>query len=78
MTDILTVEKLESIYGAEPALASSAKESTALTPEYRRLVEASPFLAPATAGPGCGQHVVIAPQRTSWPPPLEAPSRLDK
>ena len=78
MTEILTVEQLESIDGAEPALASSAKKSTALTPEYRRLVEASPFLAPATAGPGCGQHVVIAPPRTSWLPPLEALSRLDK
>jgi PPOX class probable FMN-dependent enzyme len=51
LTEILTVEQLESIYGVAPALASTAKESTALTPEYRCLVEASPFLALATAGP---------------------------
>ena len=51
MTDILTIEQLEEIYGTTPALASTAKEADALTPEYRRLVESSPFAALATVGP---------------------------
>lgn len=51
MTIIRTLEQLEAIYGTAPSLASTAKESGQLTPEYRRLVEASPFVALATIGP---------------------------
>lgn len=51
MSFVKTIEQLEDIYGVEPTLASTAKESGHLTPEYRRLVEASPFVALATAGP---------------------------
>ena len=51
MTEIRSVAQLEKIYGTAPALASTAKESHLLTPEYRRLVEASPFIALATVGP---------------------------
>ena len=42
---------LEALYG-EPAAPSLAKEVPALTPGYRRLIEASPFLILATSGPG--------------------------
>lgn len=48
---IQTIEQLEKIYGGSPTLASTTKESGHLTPEYRRLVEASPFVALATVGP---------------------------
>lgn len=47
---IETVEALEALYGT-PNLASTAKVADRLTPEYRRLIEASPFLVLATAGP---------------------------
>lgn len=45
-----TIEELERLYGA-PGEASTAKVADRITPEYRRLIEASPFLALATAGP---------------------------
>ncbi|AWU92855.1 pyridoxamine 5'-phosphate oxidase family protein [Azospirillum ramasamyi] len=43
--------ELEALYG-EPGAASIAKEVPALTPGYRALIEASPFLILATSGPG--------------------------
>ncbi|WP_372398157.1 pyridoxamine 5'-phosphate oxidase family protein [Azospirillum sp. HJ39] len=42
---------LEALYG-QPAAPSLAKEVPALTPGYRALIEASPFLILATSGPG--------------------------
>lgn len=51
MTIIDTVEALEKIYGA-PSEASLAKEVNWITPDYRTLIEASPFVALATSGPG--------------------------
>ncbi len=51
MTLIRTIEELEDIYRAAPTLASTAKEVSRLTPEYMRLIEASPFVALATVGP---------------------------
>ncbi len=45
-----TIEKLEQIYN-NPAEASQVKESPVVTDEYRRLIEASPFVALASAGP---------------------------
>lgn len=50
MARIETIEALDALYG-EPAEPSSAKEVAALSPEYRRLIEASPFVALATSGP---------------------------
>jgi len=41
---------LEALYG-QPAARSIAKEVPALTPGYRALIEASPFLILATSGP---------------------------
>lgn len=50
MTTITTIEELESLYGA-PAETSLAKEADRITPHYRALIEASPFVALATGGP---------------------------
>ena len=50
MTVIGTIEALETIY-AEPGEASLVKEVNWITPEYRVLIEASPFVALATCGP---------------------------
>lgn len=47
---IETVEALEALYG-QPNLASTAKVADRITPEYRRLIEASPFMVLATVGP---------------------------
>lgn len=50
MTLITSLEALEALYGP-PGEASTAKEACRLTPQYRALLEASPFYALATAGP---------------------------
>lgn len=49
MSTINTVEELEAIYGT-PVETSLAKEIDHITPQYRALIEASPFVALATAG----------------------------
>ena len=51
MTIVTTVEQLEALYTPAPAAASMTKVAHTMTPEYRRLVEASPFAALATIGP---------------------------
>lgn len=45
-----TVDELKALYG-EPGEASIIKERTVVTPEYRALIEASPFCVLATCGP---------------------------
>jgi PPOX class probable FMN-dependent enzyme len=50
MTIIKTVEDLETLYG-QPGETSTAKEIAYISPEYRTYIEASPFVALATAGP---------------------------
>ena len=50
MSMITTVEELEALYGT-PVETSLAKEVDRITPQYRALIEASPFVALATAGP---------------------------
>lgn len=50
MKTIETIEELRARYG-EPGQASLSKVAKGLTPAYRRWIEASPFLAIATAGP---------------------------
>ncbi len=51
MNRIQDVSALEALYQPAPALASTAKELDHLIPEYRRYIEASPFVALATVGP---------------------------
>jgi PPOX class probable FMN-dependent enzyme len=50
MTFVSTVAELEAIYG-ETGETSTVKVADRVTPSYRRLIEASPFVALATAGP---------------------------
>ena len=50
MTIISTLEQLEELYGL-PGETSTVKESDWITPQYRLLIEASPFVALATIGP---------------------------
>lgn len=50
MSVISSIEQLEAIYG-EAGETSTAKVASRVTPSYRRLIEASPFVALATAGP---------------------------
>ena len=50
MKPIETISELETHYGT-PSPASLVKETDRLVPVYRRLIEASPFVALATVGP---------------------------
>lgn len=50
MATITTVEQLEALYG-QPGEQSLVKETDRITPQYRALIEASPFVALATSGP---------------------------
>ncbi|WP_137131285.1 pyridoxamine 5'-phosphate oxidase family protein [Rhizobium sp. FY34] len=50
MDHIETIDQLRQIYGASSE-ASRIKVTPALTPEYRLMIEASPFMALATVGP---------------------------
>lgn len=51
MSIVTSVEQLEALYTPAPVAASTVKVARTMTPEYRRLVEASPFAALATVGP---------------------------
>jgi hypothetical protein len=48
---IQDLDQLTAIYAAPPSPASTVKEVARITPHYRRLIEASPFVALATVGP---------------------------
>jgi uncharacterized protein len=50
MTIVTTVAQLQALYG-EPGEASLIKVTDYLTPQYRTMIAASPFLTIATAGP---------------------------
>jgi PPOX class probable FMN-dependent enzyme len=51
MTTITTLEDLEALYTPAPVAASMVKVMDHITPDYRALIEASPFVALATIGP---------------------------
>jgi uncharacterized protein len=50
MDYVTSLEQLEAVYDT-PGEASLVKEAERLTPQYRRFIEASPFMALATVGP---------------------------
>jgi PPOX class probable FMN-dependent enzyme len=50
MSIITTVEQLEAIYG-QTSFTSTAKVADRVTPQYRIMIEKSPFVALATCGP---------------------------
>ncbi len=85
MTTITTIEDLEALYDT-PNPASTVKEASALTPQYRALIEASPFCALATCGPeglDCSPRgespsvVTIEDDRTLMMPDRRGNNRLD-
>ena len=85
MTIISTLEQLEELYGL-PGETSTVKESDWITPQYRLLIEASRFVALATAGPegldcsprgDAGQAVRIVDERTLMMPDRRGNNRCD-
>ncbi|WP_376096379.1 pyridoxamine 5'-phosphate oxidase family protein [Roseomonas sp. CCTCC AB2023176] len=90
MTAVRTIEDLERLYGAwDKAVvpASTTKVADHVTPQYRRFIEAAPFLALATVGPeglDCsprgdrpGELVRIADPRTLLLPDRRGNNRID-
>ena len=77
---------LEAIYAEPPAPASLVKEVDRITPHYRALIAASPFVALATSGPegldcsprgdGAG-FVRVADERTLVLPDRRGNNRID-
>jgi PPOX class probable FMN-dependent enzyme len=83
---IKDLDHLQAIYAAPPAPASVVKEVDWITPEYRALIEASPFVALATSGPegldcrprGDGPGFVrVADTRTLIMPDRRGNNRID-
>jgi len=81
-----TLEALEALYTPAPAPASTVKVADRITPHYRALIEASPFLALATVGPeglDCSPRgdqpgfVRIADERTLVLPDRRGNNRID-
>ena len=82
---VTDVETLEAIYGT-PRGASLTKVAKEITPEYRRLLEASPFFTIASVGPeglDCsprgelGGAFVIADEKTLIIPDRRGNNRID-
>ena len=85
MTMISTIEELEALYGA-PLETSLVKEIDRLTPQYRALIEASPFATLASCGPeglDCSPRgdlpgfVRVADDRTLLLPDRQGNNRID-
>lgn len=80
------IAALEALYQPAPAAASTVKVAHAMTPDYRRLIEASPFAALATVGPegiDCSPRgdkagfVRIADDKTLMMPDRRGNNRID-
>ncbi|MCD2176853.1 pyridoxamine 5'-phosphate oxidase family protein [Rhizobium sp. C1] len=85
MQAVTSVEELQALYG-EPGQTSLLKVTPFLTPEYRRMLEASPFVALATVGPegldcsprGDASTVIhIEDERTLMLPDWRGNNRID-
>lgn len=83
---IATVDQLRDIYDIPPVPASTVKETDHITPHYRALIEASPFVALATVGPegldcsprgDAGAAVRIDGPRTLVMPDRRGNNRID-
>ena len=79
------LESLEAIYG-EPPLTSLAKEIDYIHPHYRAFIEASPFVALATSGPGgldatprgdAAGFIVVEDEKTLLLPDRRGNNRID-
>jgi uncharacterized protein len=82
---VTSVEALDKIYG-EPHGPSVAKETDRITPHYRAFIEAAPFFALASAGPGgldCSPRgdapgfVRVADEKTLLVPDRRGNNRID-
>jgi PPOX class probable FMN-dependent enzyme len=80
------IAALEALYQPAPAAASTVKVAHTITPDYRRLIEASPFAALATVGPegiDCSPRgdkagfVRIADDKTLMMPDRRGNNRID-
>jgi PPOX class probable FMN-dependent enzyme len=85
MTIVTSVEQLSALYG-EPGEASLVKVTNYLLPEYRAMIEASPFMALATVGPegldcsprgDAGSVIHIEDERTLMLPDWRGNNRID-
>lgn len=85
MTVVTSVEELNRLYG-EPGEASLVKVTDFLLPEYRAMIEASPFMTLATVGPegldcsprgDAGTVVHIEDERTLMLPDWRGNNRID-
>ena len=85
MTIVTSVEELNALYG-EPGEASLIKVTDYLLPEYRTMIEASPFMALATVGPegldcsprgDAGSVIHIEDERTLMLPDWRGNNRID-
>ena len=76
MTIIQTIEQLQQIY-TDVSEASVAKVTRSLTPEYRRMIEASPFMALATVGPEGLDCVRVQDTTTLLLPDWRGNNRID-
>lgn len=85
MTIVTSVEQLNALYG-EPSEASLVKVTDYLLPEYRAMIEASPFMALATVGPegldcsprgDAGAVIHIEDERTLMLPDWRGNNRID-
>ena len=85
MTIVTSVEQLNALYG-EPGEASLVKVTDFLLPEYRTMIEASPFMALATVGPegldcsprgDAGSVIHIEDERTLMLPDWRGNNRID-
>jgi len=86
VTTIDSLEALEALYDATPAPAALVKVADHITPDYRRLIEASPLVALATVGPeglDCSPRgdrsgvIRIADERTLMLPDRRGNNRID-
>jgi len=84
--EVDSLEALEALYTPAPVPASTVKVADRITPHYRALIEASPFLALATVGPeglDCSPRgdqpgfVRIADDRTLILPDRRGNNRID-
>lgn len=85
MTVVTSVEQLNALYGT-PGEASLVKVTDYLLPEYRAMIEASPFVALATVGPegldcsprgDAGAVIHIEDERTLMLPDWRGNNRID-
>jgi len=83
---ITTTEQLESLYSDAPYGPALIKETDRITPQYRKLIEAAPFVVLATSGPeglDCSPRgdppgfVRVADERTLLIPDRRGNNRID-